>query len=130
VEERTFPARSVVVDMNQRRARVVAHILEPDGPDSFVRWGFFDAVFEQKEYADSYVMEKVAREMLAEDESLRDEFEKKKTDDPEFASSPRRILNWFYQRTPYWDPRKNVYPIGKILERGTVDALVSRTTTE
>jgi hypothetical protein len=114
VEERVYPAGSVVVDMNQLPARVAAHILEPEGPDSYVYWGFFDAVFEQKEYAESYVMEGMAREMLATDEELRKEFEAKKEADPEFAGNPRAILNWFFQHTPYWDDRKNVYPVGKI----------------
>jgi hypothetical protein len=123
VEKRTFPAGSVVVDMNQRRARVIAHILEPDGPDSYVQWGFFDSIFEQKEYADSYVMEKMAREMLEKDDALRTEFEKKKSSDPEFAKDPDRILNWFYQRTPYWDSRKDVYPVGKIVDRAVIDRL-------
>jgi len=123
VEDRTFPAGSVLVDMNQRRARVAAHILEPQGADSYVHWGFFDAIFEQKEYAGSYVMEKVAREMLEEDEELRQEFDEKMTGDPEFADNPRRILDWFYRRTPYWDDRKDMYPVGKIFDRGALDAL-------
>ncbi|MFQ5512639.1 MAG: M14 family metallopeptidase, partial [Candidatus Krumholzibacteriia bacterium] len=81
-EERTFAPGSAVIDMNQPAARVAAHVLEPEAPDSYVRWGFFDAIFEQKEYAESYVMEKMAREMLANDPGLRSEFEAKKKDDP------------------------------------------------
>ena len=50
VEKRVFPAGSVVVDMNQRSARVAAHLLEPLGPDSMVRWGYLDAIFERVEY--------------------------------------------------------------------------------
>jgi murein tripeptide amidase MpaA len=121
--EREFPAGSVIVDMNQRRSRVAAHLLEPKGPDSFVSWGFFDAIFEQKEYADSYVMERTAREMLAADDELRSEFEEKMAEDSEFSSDSWGILNWFYQRTPYWDKWKDVYPVGKIIDRRTVDAI-------
>jgi hypothetical protein len=122
-EERTYPAGSVVVDMNQVNARVAAHVLEPRAPDSFVLWGFFNTIFEQKEYAESYVMEKMAREMLAKDDAIRLEFEEKKKVDPEFAKSPRAILNWFFQRTPYWDTRKDVYPVGRIFDRRKVDGL-------
>ncbi len=121
--ERTFPAGSALVDMNQRAARVVAHILEPEAPDSFVYWGFFDAIFEQKEYAESYVMEAMARDMLAKDEQLKKEFERKKADNPEFGQNPRAILNWFYQKTPYWDSSINLYPVGKIENRSVVDEL-------
>ncbi|MBP2681399.1 MAG: Zinc carboxypeptidase, partial [Candidatus Krumholzibacteriota bacterium] len=125
-ETRTFPAGSVVIDMAQHRSQVAAHILEPMGPDSYVQWGFFDAIFEQKEYTDAYVMEKKAREMLAKDGTLKKEFEEKKASDPEFAKSPERIINWFYQHSPYWDDRKDVYPVGKIVDRAAVDGLRTR----
>jgi len=115
-QERTFPAGSVVIDMNQRSAPVVAHILEPQGPDSYVLWGFFDGIFEQKEYAESYVMEKMAREMLEDDPGLREEFEKVKDERKGFAEDPWAQLNWFYQHSPYWDDRINVYPVGKIFD--------------
>ncbi len=117
IEEREFPAGSVVIDMNQRAARVIAHILEPKAPDSYLYWGFFDAIFEQKEYAESYVMESLARKMLAEDPELKKEFEQKKINNPDFANNFRAILNWFYSKTPYWDQKKNIYPVGKIYNR-------------
>ncbi|MCK4637790.1 MAG: hypothetical protein KAT33_00060, partial [Bacteroidales bacterium] len=116
-EEREFPAGSVVIDMNQRTARVIAHILEPKAPDSYLYWGFFDAIFEQKEYAESYVMESLARKMLAENPELKKEFEQMKTNNPDFANNFWAILNWFYSKTPYWDQKKNVYPVGKIYDR-------------
>lgn len=120
----TYPAGSVIVDMNQPLARVAAHILEPGGPDSFLLWGFFDAIFEQKEYADSYVMEKLAREMIARDKALLDEFEKKKREDIGFAANPSAMLDWFYHRSPYWDERKDIYPIGKINDRDVLKQLL------
>ena len=49
----TFRKGSAVVDMNQRTARVIASILEPAAPDSYVHWGFFNAIFEQKEYSET-----------------------------------------------------------------------------
>ncbi|MBE9481874.1 MAG: peptidase M14 [Bacteroidetes bacterium] len=123
IEEREFSAGSVVIDMNQRTARVIAHILEPKAPDSYLYWGFFDAIFEQKEYAESYVMESLARKMLAEDPELKKEFEQKKTNNPDFANNFWAILNWFYSKTPYWDQKKNVYPVGKIYDREVIKRL-------
>jgi hypothetical protein len=114
---------SAVVDMNQRTARIIANILEPKAPDSYVRWGFFNAIFEQKEYSETYVMEGIAREMLKNDPDLKAEFMKKKEEDPEFAQSQWGMLNWFYAKSPWWDKKKNLYPIGKIIERHDVDAL-------
>jgi len=119
----TFPRGSAVVDMNQRTARVIANILEPKAPDSYVYWGFFDPIFEQKEYSETYVMEVLAREMLEKDPELKAEFEKMKKEDPDFSKSQWDMLNWFYARTPYWDEKKNLYPVGKIIERHDVEAL-------
>ncbi|HET9482053.1 MAG TPA: M14 family metallopeptidase [Candidatus Polarisedimenticolia bacterium] len=109
--ERDFPAGSIVVRMNQADSAVAAHLLEPQAPDSLAGWGFFDSIFERKEYAEAYVMEKVAREMLAKDPALRAEFETA-LKDPDFAGSPTRRLDFFYRRTPWWDDRLGAYPVG------------------
>jgi hypothetical protein len=104
----------MVVPMDQRAAKVAIHWLEPQGPDSAVTWGLFDAVFEQKEYGEPYVLEKLAREMLANDPKLKAEFEEKLRTDREFAANPYGRLNWFYQRSPWWDARMGLYPVGKV----------------
>ena len=124
--ERRWPAGSVVVDMNQRFAAVAAHILEPIAPDSYVRWGFFNVIFEQKEGYSGFVMERLARKMLADDPALAGELEQWKAENPELASQPKEILDWFYRRTPYWDERKDVYPVGKLTDRKVVEGLPTR----
>ncbi len=113
-ESLSFPAGSAVVPLDQRAAKVAIHWLEPQGPDSAVAWGFFDAIFEQKEYGESYVLEKLARDMMAKDPKLKQEFEQKVASDKEFAASPRARLNFFYQRSPWWDPRLGLYPVGRL----------------
>jgi murein tripeptide amidase MpaA len=114
-ERRTFPAGSVIVPMSQEWARVAINLLEPEAPDSLVRWGFFNAIFEQKEYGEDYVVEKLAREMLASNPKLRQEFEKKLASDPSFAANPRARLRFFYERSPYWDHQMGLYPVGRII---------------
>jgi hypothetical protein len=114
-ERRTFPAGSVIVPLAQESAKVALNLLEPEAPDSLVHWGFFNATFEQKEYAENYILEKLAREMLASNPSLREEFQKKLATDPKFAASPRARLEFFYQRSPYWDKQMNLYPVGRII---------------
>jgi hypothetical protein len=111
-ETRMFPAGSVVVDMNQPLARVAAHLLEPKGPDSLVSWGYLDAVFERVEYVESYVIEEMIREMVAEDPGLLDRLDERKAADPEFAANPWAIRYWFYEQTPYYDQRVGLYPVG------------------
>jgi hypothetical protein len=104
----------VIVPLDQPDAKVAIHLLEPEAPDSLVSWGFFNAIFEQKEYAEHYVLERMAREMLEADPKLREEFETRVRTDRTFASDARARLYFFYQRSPYWDDRMNVYPVGRI----------------
>jgi hypothetical protein len=113
-ETMTFPAGSAVVPMDQRAAKVAIHFLEPLGPDSAVYWGFFDAIFEQKEYGEGYVLEKLARDMMAKDPKLKQEFEQKVATDKEFAGNTRARLNFFFRRSPWWDSRLGLYPVGRL----------------
>jgi murein tripeptide amidase MpaA len=112
-ETRTFPTNSVVVPMNQTAANAAIHLLEPNSGDSLAHWGFFNAIFERKEYFADYIMEKIALEMLEKDQNLRKEFEEKLKDET-FAKSPRARLAFFYERSPYADKRIGVYPVGRI----------------
>lgn len=115
-ETRTFPAGSVVVPLAQETANVAIHLLEPDAPDSFMYWGFFSAIFEQKEYGEGYIVEKLAREMLEKNPELKKEFEEKLKDE-NFAKNPRARLNFFYERSPYFDRRIGLYPVGRIVTK-------------
>ena len=115
-EERQYPAGTAVILLNQRTNRVIVHLLEPKAPDSFVYWGYWDTIFERKEYAEYYVLEKLAREMLAKDPALKAEFEYKLANDSAFAANPRQRLYFFYTRSPYWDEKKDLYPVGKLLQ--------------
>ncbi len=125
-ETRSYPAGSVVVEVMQQTGRIIPHILEPNGNGSYVYWGFFDATFEQKEYGESYVIETMARDMMARDPALKQEFELKKAGDSAFAKNPQLILNWFYNKSPYFDNRKGIYPVGKIFDLKVLESIRSR----
>jgi len=112
-EERNFPAGTVVVDTAQKRAKIIAGLLEPQAPDALVKWGFFDSIFEAKEYVESYVMEGIARDMLRDNEVIAREFEAAKRD-TSLTNHPDRILDWFYQRSRYAEGRVGAYPVGRL----------------
>lgn len=113
-EKRIYPAGSILIPMSQEGANVAIHLLEPDSPDSLLYWGFFNSVFEQKEYGEGYMIEKIAPELLATDPGLKREFEEK-LKDPEFAKSPFARQRFFYERSPYFTGQKvGVYPVGRI----------------
>jgi len=113
-EKRDVPAGSLFVPAAQPGRLLLAYLLEPASPDSFLSWGFFNGIFEQKEAMDSFVAEEMAREMLKKDPTLKAEFEKKLAEDQEFARSPAERLRFFFHRSPYWDERFGLYPVYRV----------------
>jgi hypothetical protein len=113
-EPRTFPEGSVVVRMQQRAARVALNLLEPEAPDSAVKWGMLDAIFEQKEYADPYILEPLAQSMEMKQDDLRMAYQKRLREDPAFAADPKARLRWWYERSPYADKDLYVYPVFRL----------------
>jgi hypothetical protein len=102
------------VPMRQRAARLIMHILEPEAPDSALRWGFLHAIFEQKEYFSDYIFEPLAGEILAKEPALKAEFEAELKKDPAFAANPRARLLWLFRRSPYFESGKDLYPVLRV----------------
>jgi hypothetical protein len=114
-QKMSFPAGSAVVRLNQRLSKVAMEWLEPAAPDSAMQWGFFDSIFEQKEYGEAYVLESLAREMMAKGPKLKEEFEKKIASDPAFAGNATARLEFFYERSPWFAAnRVGLYPVGRL----------------
>ena len=111
-----IPEGSYLFLTDHANARLLTHLLEPKSPDSFVRLGFMNHIFERKEYYEDYVMEEIAEEMLANDPELKKHFETKLKNEEEFRNDPRARLDFFYERSPYFDKQKNLYPILRIAE--------------
>ena len=115
-----FPAGSVLVSMNQIRARLVAHLLEPSAPSSLVYWGYFNTYCQPTSefYVNLGYMEVKGREMLAQDPALRKTFEDKKASDPAFAGNSQAILQFFMtELRKNVEPDTNLYPVGRMIYR-------------
>lgn len=110
------PAGSLWVPSAQPGRLLLAHLLEPAGPDSLLAWGHFNAHFEQKEYVEDYVLDAFAQELLQKDAGVRQEFEAR-LKDPTFAKDPRARAQFFMQRHPARDVRQNVYPVLRAASR-------------
>ena len=106
-----LPEGTFVVPANQRTLRVIVNLLEPSAPDSFAKWGFFNAFFERKEYAEDFIMEPIAKQMLKDNPKLRDEFNFKLNSDEGFRNNPSERLDFFYRSSPYFDKTEKIYPI-------------------
>jgi murein tripeptide amidase MpaA len=110
--EETFPAGSVGVSTDQPLGALIATLLQPESEDSFFAWGFFPEILQRVEYMEAYAIAPMADAMLARDPALKAEFEKKLAADTDFAKSPQRRLGFFYDRSPFYDQRYLLYPVG------------------
>jgi Zinc carboxypeptidase len=109
----TFAAGSVRVPTDQPLGTLAVILLEPSSPDSLFQWGWFHSILAQTEYVEAYIMEPMAERMLADDPQLAEEYFRKVESDEAFRADSRARLQWLYQRTPFYDERARLYPVGR-----------------
>ena len=112
-----YPAGSVRVPSAQPLGLLAAAMLEPESPDSLLAWNLFPEILQRTEYIEGYVIAPLAERMLAANPALKAEFEAKLATDPKFARNPDARLGWFDERTPSYDERFLLYPVGRELKR-------------
>jgi len=108
-----YPAGSVRVPTDQPLGDIAVLLLEPQSSESFFAWGMVPEVLNRVEYIEGYAVAPLADRMLAADPALKAVFEAKLAADPKFAADPDARLGWFYERTPFWDDRFQLYPIAR-----------------
>jgi hypothetical protein len=109
----TYPAGSVRVPTDQPLGDLVVLALEPQSSESFFAWGMFPEILNRVEYIEAYAIAPLAERMLAADPHLRAAFERRLAEDAAFAADGDARLGWFYERTPFYDERYRLYPIGR-----------------
>lgn len=100
-----------IIATNQQARRYLVETLEPNAPDAFFGWGFFDAVLQQKEYFSDYVFEDEAAALLKKDAALKMQLEEKQKSDTTFAKSGAAQLDFIYKHSPYYEPVHMRYPV-------------------
>lgn len=122
-----FVGGAILVPLDQPAANVAINLLEPRASDSLLRWGFLDAIFEQKESSDTRVAEKLARAMLAKDPALQKEFDARLAADSAFAKSPEARLAFFYERSPWYATQQvGAYPVVRLDATALAEARAPR----
>jgi hypothetical protein len=112
--EQTFFAGDFIVQTDQEKVRFIIETLEPQAPDSYFAWNFFDTILAQKEYFSAYVFEDLAVEILAKNPELKQKLEDKKSKEPAFADDAYAQLEFVYKNSPYYEPNHKVYPIARL----------------
>jgi hypothetical protein len=100
------------IALDQDQARYAVETLEPEGHDSFFRWGFFNSVLEKKEAYSDYVFEDHALELLRDEPALRIKFEQWKSAHPELLSNQGAVLDFIFANCKrYVEPEWRRYPV-------------------
>lgn len=111
-----FRKGDYLIPVNQWRNRFIVETLEPQAPDSYFNWNFFDSILQQKEYFSAYIFEDTAPNILGADPELKAAFEARKKQDSSFAASSRQQLNFIYQRSAHKEKEHLRYPIFRIVD--------------
>lgn len=109
------PKGSIWIPCDQDKLNFIMTVLEPRCEDSYFAWNMMDSYIQEKEYFSAYVFEDEAAKILKENPSLREQLEKKKAVDPEFAKSAEAQLFFVYQNCQRFEKKTfNRLPIYKV----------------
>lgn len=112
----SFKAGDYVFQVSQPGGRYLVETLEPEATDSFFNWNFFDTILQQKEHFSPYVFEDIAWLLLEEKPELKKLFEKKKSEDKEFADDWYAQLSFIYMHSPYYEEAHMQYPVYRLVD--------------
>jgi len=109
-------AGDYLIPVRQEAIEYLVQTLEPEGYDSFFSWNFFDEILFRNEYFSPYIFEESAEKLLRDDPGLREAFEEKRKEDPEFAGNAYQQLRFIYERSPWSEPTYRRYPVYRLID--------------
>ncbi len=125
-EAATVMKGSLFVPIQQPKAMLVAHLLEPAAPDSLSSWGMFNAAYETSDYvADHRELELIrwmheghpvmgqiyGAALFKKLPQIRQAFEEKLAHDETFRQDPQARVDYWMSFLPSQDPDLFKYPI-------------------
>lgn len=113
-KEIKFKKGDFITKLNPNNLRYLLETLEPEAPDSFFNWNFFDTILQQKEHFSPYVFEDKALEILNNDVKLKTEFEQKKNNDVDFSNNWYAQLDWIHKHSEHYEQSHMQYPVYRI----------------
>jgi len=113
-KETTFRKGDYIISTKQKAFRYLMATLEPEAPDSFFNWNYFDSILQQKEHFSAYVFEDKAERILKNDLKLKTEFENKKASDTAFAKNDYIQLDWIHKNSEHYEDAHLQYPIYRL----------------
>jgi len=114
-KEIAFKKGDLFISTNQKGIRYLLETLEPEAPDSFFNWNFFDTILQRKGGFSPYVFEDLALQILDENTELRSKFEHLKKEDIDFKNNWYKQLNFIYKNSKYQEKAYMQYPVFRVL---------------
>ena len=114
-ETRTLPAGALWVPADQPDFEVAVQLFEPAAPDSLLQWGLLSTLFENKEWADPWIVEDEARRLLAADPQLAAEWQRALAD-PKLAGDRQARYFWWFRRMKWYDEANGLLPVFRVVE--------------
>lgn len=109
-----FRKGDYLIETNQAAFRYLIETLEPQAPDSFFNWNFFDTILQQKEGFSPYVWEDKAELLLAKNSEIETEFNLKKSHDKNFATNWYSQLDWLHKHSDNYEKSHLQYPVFRV----------------
>jgi len=113
-ENLEFKQGDYLINLNQKGMRYLLETLEPEAPDSFFNWNFFDTILQQKEGFSPYVWEDKAQSLLQTNPELQIKFNVKKSYDKDFAKNWYAQLDWLHKQSNNYEKAHMQYPIYRL----------------
>ena len=110
----TFKKGDYLIKTNQTSLRYLLETLEPQAPDSFFNWNFFDTILQQKEGFSPYVWEEKAKLILLQNPRLQIELNLKKSYEPDFANNWYAQLDWIHKKSENYEKAHLQYPVYRV----------------
>lgn len=113
-QQRRFLQGDYLVPTDQKNIRFIISVLEPKAVDSYLRWNFYDEIFQQKEHFSPYVFEDTAEQLLQDDEELSLAFENWKRENPSLQNNGYYALKFIYEHSAYYEKEHLRYPVARV----------------
>ena len=110
----TFKKGDYYINTLQPAFRYLIETLEPQAPDSFFNWNFFDTILQQKEGFSPYVWEDKAQQLLSANPKLQIDFNLRKSFDSDFSNNWYAQLDWLHKQSEFYENAHLQYPIYRI----------------
>ncbi|MEX2597890.1 MAG: M14 family zinc carboxypeptidase [Salibacteraceae bacterium] len=103
-----------IISTQQPSKRMIIEMLEPEAPDSYFNWNFYDEILQQKEGFSSYVFEPESKQMLSEEKHSQ-ALKQFISEHPEYSNNAFAKLNFLYERSKHYEiDRYMIYPVYRI----------------